>query len=240
MQESLNNVVYGDGTETIAKTIKVYLENATRNDKRNGDGDVPAINKGVGVPGVLKDQNKPSLPRKTKLCQIVIQESSTKIYEEEDPDLWDWTEIRKKMAETYELQRDEIVEHTRKLVRLAEEEGEEVNEDEPAERAMVAVKQNWPFLFFSMTMNDHHKRLTGINLQERLEGFLAKDQLRYLPMFFSACSSKNTLNCVLKLKAEENGPCSYGGLFLLTVCMAANHFNECYKKFLFTAEVSLG
>ncbi|XP_026283306.2 uncharacterized protein LOC113209814 [Frankliniella occidentalis] len=245
MQESLNGKVHGDGTLTFRKRLNTKIENMFRKEEDTEDGGMPSISRGVGVPGVLKDQYRPPLSRKSRNRQTLIRGSLCRINKEEDPDDWDWIDIGTKMKDTYELQRDDIVELTKKV--MDEDKGEDESDPDEDERVMSSLKRDWPFLFYSVPMNTHYKRLTGIDLQERVLKFLSADELKYLLLYYCSCSNSsaiNTQNLVLKLKVQQEMPASASmstsTQFLLALCMTANNFAETYTNtFLFTSEKTL-
>jgi len=246
MQEELNGVVHGNGLHTFKRRLQTKIENDLRHKSDRELSEMPSVCRGVGVAGVLKEQYKPALTRKMKHRQSEIQRSLKITNVEQDPDDWDWLSVGSQMSETYELQRELIVELSTKVLEEATDETDSNPDDDLDIRAMCVSKREWPFLFYTVPMNAHFKRLTGLDLQQRIEVFLSRGLLDKILLFFCSCSCSaaiNTQNLILKLKVEDHvdsTPMSVGTQFLLSFCMIANSFNETYaNKFLLTAEVSI-
>lgn len=236
MLDMLNGVEHGKGILSFTKSLVTRTQNGTRTEP---DATETGVRRGKGVPGIIADEYKPSMTKAEKLSQSRIQKELLEmaIYlEEEDRD---WQEIIDKMNETYELQRELIVEVTKAILRGgdSEDEADEETEDNPQEKMIEKVKNKWPFLFSLKPMHSHHKRLTGRDLEGRLNTYMADAvNLHYLLLFLKSSSAANFKNVVLSEKIKES-TLTNGSKLLLATCMLANHFKEDYSSFLLPVEV---
>lgn len=126
---------------------------------------------------------------------------------------WEWRTIKKKMEESYYLQRQDIIlSHpsnkpvSKKRKRNSDENNEATADDVEvaAKILMPQIKENWPFLFTSQGMNHHFKILTGVNFHEKFTEFVRNKGSNFVE--YLSCQSEAL--CKLKRrmqKAERTG-----------------------------------
>lgn len=215
----------GDGQASFKKSFGFSIDNKYRD--KNKSKPQKAI-RGKGIVGVLQEQYQPIV--RNSIEQAGLREHLQNLFNL-NPTQWDWTEIRKDMSNTFELQREDVVK-AKEIVEVVLEAGDE---DNPAVRALAQAKALWPFLFKQSCLQDHHIRLTGRDIRTNLESY-KENKLNSVLNYLTAHSTKNTLNFSLKLEMETFPPSDSNKLMCI-LFMIANHFKEDIEVFFKTVEV---
>ena len=207
------------------------LETSVENKMRSY---VPAASdavRGADVIGVIVNEYNPQVL--DEVAQEGIREHLVNDHEF-DQHSPDWTYVESKMAETYELQRKQIVE-SKEVVRNMQPD----DEDEVHEKELHILKRKWPYLFMDRGLLQHHKRLTGRDLVARNEQFRVDGHISHLSHFLTTSTKTGTENLIIRLKAEKaRGLLDESHMFMVVCEMLCQNFGDDFDLLFKTAEVS--
>ncbi|KAK3920796.1 Glucose-1-phosphate adenylyltransferase large subunit 2, chloroplastic/amyloplastic [Frankliniella fusca] len=166
------------GSDSLATQLKVKFDNDNRGKKRPKtpvEKEAPAMKEAFGC--IQWDPSLPEGESEESLEKIRVDLKKTYRLSSKD---WDWRVIKKKLQESYYLQRklinsNAVVTQPRKGNKKRRDDGE--NNDETADdfRTIPDVKDKWPFLFTTHGMNIHFKQLTDVDLKTCISTFVAKE-----------------------------------------------------------------
>lgn len=231
----VNGRVIGDGKSSFQRRLGVCIENLCRSfNQPNQAGPARKIKAGRGVVGVLPAQYNPATTEAERTEHQQIKEYLINLHSSGIAG-WDWNEIGNNMTITYSLQREDILKSKEVVVRAQEEEEDEM-EVAPEDQSLTILKNLWPFLFEPRGLQIHHDRLTGRNLQEKIDNFI-RDDLDLTLLFLSSSAKSSVKNLKLKQKLDRLNLLPAKKV-LAVVQMLANTFNEKFGNLLLTAEVS--
>lgn len=232
MKTTIKNVVLSSGTSNFFWAFETCVENIMRSS--NTGYPKSHVTKGKKVVGVDPDSYQPIMTSASKEVQQGIKEHlvNIKLLDTDEPD---WPLIIKNMKETYELQREQIVLGT---VELTKQTNDSEQPDNPEQKLLARLKEEWPFLFELKCLEVHHLTLTRRDLGQKMKIFI--DELLDLTLSFMTTSSKcNVDNLIIRMKLE----CKYDSVptdlkLMCLMHMIANHFGESFDQLFLPVEVS--
>ncbi|XP_052129546.1 uncharacterized protein LOC127750908 [Frankliniella occidentalis] len=235
-------VVSDHGSDSLYKQFISRLDNQDRKNKRKAkaaDKEASGSKEAYGC--VLWDPPLP--PSETEESLEIIRLDLEKMSRISKKD-WDWRIIKKKLTDSYYLQRKHInvtiapapqQKKGTKRKRATVEEEEEESTDDPVVSVPV-IKSKWPLLFSAQGMNIHFKILTNVDLKGKISAYVASESKRLIEFL----STKNDSLAKLKrnmARAEEQG---LGSTKLVaTINMLICYFKEDMEYFVrFTEKTS--
>lgn len=219
--------VSSHGSDSLIKQILIRYDNEKRPAKPLAtEKQAPASKEAYGC-----HMFEPALPDQATIESLTRKRDELKTMHRMSKKDWDWKTIKRKMEETYYLQRKDILsslppkEPASKRRKKGSNENEATVDDVQvySTLSMVQIKESWPFLFTSQGINQHFKTLTGVNFHEKFTEYIRNNAVNIID--FLSSQNEDMLKLKRRMERAERGGCGSAKTVALLL-MTMQHFGD--------------